>query len=54
MYLSSLAGALPSEIYNLFHPEVTRFAKTHYKSGYYQYKALMAGLWRYVIVLAVK
>jgi len=54
MYLSSLAGALPSEIYNLFHPKVSRFAKRHYRSGYYQYKALKAGLWKYVIVKAVK
>ena len=54
MYLSSLAGAVPSEIYNLLHPHVTKFAKTHYKSGYYQYKALKAGLWRYIIIKAVK
>jgi len=54
MYHSSLAGAVPSEIYNLFHPNVTRFAKTHYKSGYYQYRALKAGLWRYMIIRAVK
>jgi ubiquinone/menaquinone biosynthesis C-methylase UbiE len=54
MYFSSLAGALPSVIYNLIHPNVSRFAKTHYKAGYYQYKALKEGLWRYVIVLAEK
>jgi tocopherol O-methyltransferase len=54
MYFSSLAGALPSEIYNLFHPKVSRFAKAHYKSGYYQYKALRAGLWKYMVILAQK
>lgn len=54
MYLSSIAGALPSEIYNLFHPNVSRFAKKHYRSGYYQYKALKAGLWQYIIILAIK
>jgi len=54
MYVSSIAGALPSGIYNLFHPKVSRFAKKHYKSGYYQYKALKGGLWRYIIILAVK
>ncbi len=54
MYYASIIGALPSEIYNLFHPKVSRFARTHYKCGYYQYKALMEGLWRYWILLAVK
>jgi len=54
MYYASITGALPSEIYNLFHPKVSRFAKTHYKCGYYQYKALMEGLWKYRILLAVK
>jgi len=54
MYFSSLSGAVPSVIYNLLHPKVTRFAKTHYKSGYYQYRALRAGLWRYVIMSAIK
>ncbi|MFK8039250.1 MAG: cyclopropane-fatty-acyl-phospholipid synthase family protein [Crocinitomicaceae bacterium] len=54
MYYASLLGAVPSELYNLFHPNVSRFAKTHYKTGYYQYKALKANLWQYQIVLAVK
>ena len=54
MYYASILGALPSEIYNLFHPKVSRFAKTHYKCGYYQYKALKEGLWKYWIMLAVK
>ena len=54
MYHTSIIGALPSEIYNLFHPKVSRFAKTHYKCGYYQYKALKEGLWKYWIMLAVK
>lgn len=54
MYYASLLGAIPSECYNLFHPRVSRFAKTHYKCGYYQYKALKKDLWRYQMVLAVK
>jgi ubiquinone/menaquinone biosynthesis C-methylase UbiE len=54
MYLASLFGALPSELYNLFHPEVSRFARGHYKCGYYQYKALKARLWKYMIVSAIK
>lgn len=54
MYVASILGALPSEMYNFFHPNVSRFAKTHYKGGYYQYKALKAGLWTYNVVLAVK
>ena len=54
MYIASLLGALPSEIYNLFHPQVSTFAKTHYKSGIYQYKALKAGLWEYDMLVATK
>jgi len=54
MYYASLLGALPSETYNLFHPKVTKFAKTHYKCGYYQYKALKAGLWKYKVLLCSK
>lgn len=46
MYLASLLGALPSFIYNnLF--KTSRFAKNHYKSGYYQFKALQQQLWNY-------
>jgi tocopherol O-methyltransferase len=54
MYLAAILGALPSEIYNLFHPGVTRFARKHYQCGYYQYRALKKNLWRYKIILAVK
>jgi len=54
MYYASLLGALPSELYNITHPNVSRFAKTHYKCGYYQYKALQKQLWQYQVVLAVK
>ena len=54
MYNASIIGAVPSEIYNLFHPKVSRFARTHYKCGYYQYKALKENLWKYRIILAVK
>ncbi len=54
MYYASLMGALPSELYNLTHPRVSRFAKNHYKCGYYQYKALKKNLWKYFVVLAVK
>ena len=54
MYYASLLGAIPSETYNLFHPKVSRFAKGHYKCGFYQYKALKEKLWKYNVVLAVK
>jgi hypothetical protein len=54
LYNVSLLGALPSELYNLLHPGVSRFAKIHYKCGIYQFKALKANLWRYVVVLAIK
>lgn len=54
MYYAALLGALPSETYNLLHPKVSRFAKTHYRCGYYQYKALKQNLWRYHLVKAIK
>jgi len=54
MYHAALLGALPSELYNLFHPGVSRFARKHYLSGYYQYKAFRENLWKYNIILAVK
>lgn len=47
-------GMIPSEVYAVFHPNVSQFAKNHYKCGIYQYKALKAGLWKYKVVLASK
>ena len=47
MYQSYFAGLIPSEIYNFFHPKVSRYARHHYKSGLWQYKALQKGLWEY-------
>ena len=54
MFRMSIIGVIPSEAYNLFHPNVSHFAKNHYKCGYYQYKALKEDLWKYNIILAVK
>lgn len=54
MYYTSLLGFFPSELYNLLHPKVSQFAKTHYKCGYYQYKGLKENLWQYKVVLSVK
>ncbi len=53
MYWSYLLGAPLAITYNLFFKS-QRFAKTHYKSGKYQYKALKKGLWNYSIVLFEK
>lgn len=54
LYKASIWGAIPSEFYNLTHPNVSRFAKAHYRSGYYQWKALREGLWKYGVILATK
>jgi cyclopropane fatty-acyl-phospholipid synthase-like methyltransferase len=54
MYYAWMLGIVPSELYNLFHPKVSRFAKNHYKCGRYQYKALKADLWKYQIFTAIK
>ena len=54
LYLAACIGSVGSELYNLFHPGVSRFARSHYKCGIYQYKALRAGLWRYAMICATK
>lgn len=54
MYYFSILGSAPSIIYNIIFRNVSRFAKTHYKSIYYQYKALKKELWEYRIVLFEK
>lgn len=54
MYLAVVLGTIPSWLYNITHPKVSKFAKNHYKSGYYQYSALKRNLWKYHIFLAVK
>lgn len=50
MYWSSVLGAVPSIIYNSFH-RASRFARIHYKSGFYQYRALKKGLWEYRVLM---
>ncbi|NVK05449.1 MAG: methyltransferase domain-containing protein [Flavobacteriia bacterium] len=54
MYYGSMAFAINFELYNLTHPNVSRFAKGHYKSGIYQYKARKRGLWRYKMAVLTK
>ncbi len=53
MFYASLLGALPSLLYNATH-NTSRFAKTHYLSGIYQYKALKRNLWEYRLHLFEK
>ena len=52
MYRAYLMGAIPSLLYNTFH-RTSRFARTHYLSGKYQYRALKEGLWKYKVMLFV-
>jgi len=54
MYYASLLAVLPSEVYKLIKPGVSKFARNHYKCGLYQYKALKANLWKYQIILSIK
>jgi tocopherol O-methyltransferase len=54
LYHAALLGAIPSELYNLFHKRVSRFSKRHYKSGYFQFRALKENLWKYYLILAIK
>lgn len=53
MFWASVAGTLPSVLYNLFH-KVSRYGRTHYQSGFFQYLALRKKLWEYHIVVGVK
>ncbi|MFK5855089.1 MAG: methyltransferase domain-containing protein [Bacteroidota bacterium] len=53
MYWSYLLGGPLAIVYNLFN-KPTPFARNHYKSGLYQYKALKQGLWNYSILLFEK
>ena len=54
LYTAAIFGAVPAEFYNLFHPHVQRWTKTHYQCGYYQYKALKKRLWKYLLFTAEK
>jgi len=53
MYRSFLVGAIPSILYNATH-HTSRFAKRHYLSGKFQYKALKHKQWEYLILVATK
>ena len=53
LYYSYVFGLIPSMLYNIIYKS-SRFSRTHYKSGYYQYKTLKEGLWEYRIFLAKK
>lgn len=55
MYWASILATVPSELYKITHlNKVSRFAKHHYKSGYYQYVALKQGLWQYTMYVGTK
>lgn len=54
MYYSFFPGGLYSIIYNFFKPSVSRFAKSHFWTAYYQYKTLKKGLWNYKIIYGEK
>ena len=54
MYYASFLGAIPSGVYSIFNPKVSKYASNHYKCGYYQYKALKSNLWKYNMILAIK
>ncbi len=53
MYWSYLLGGPFAVLYNLFN-NPTPYAKNHYKSGLYQYKALKRKLWTYNLILFEK
>ena len=54
MYYAGVLGAIPSIVYNLFYPNASQYAKTHYKGCLYQYWALKNNLWKWKIVSAIK
>lgn len=54
MWWYSFFGSTGSLLYNLFHKKVSPFARSHFRSGFLQYKALRKGLWEYKVVVARK
>jgi tocopherol O-methyltransferase len=54
LYQASILGLIPSKLYAIYNRNVTRYAKQHYKSGIYQYKALKKGLWNYSAICLEK
>lgn len=54
MFYSSFMGFFGTKLYQLYNSKASRFSKIHYKSGWYQYKALKKGLWSYQIIQAKK
>lgn len=54
LYQASILGLIPSKLYAIYNRNVTRYAREHYKSGIYQYKALKKGLWNYSALCFVK
>jgi cyclopropane fatty-acyl-phospholipid synthase-like methyltransferase len=54
MLYASIMATVPSIAYKILHPKVSRFARDHYKCGYYQYMALRENLWRYNMIWARK
>lgn len=53
MYLGYLLGALPAIAYNMIFG-ASRYARNHYRSGYFQHKALKQGLWQYQVMVFSK
>jgi cyclopropane fatty-acyl-phospholipid synthase-like methyltransferase len=53
MYLSYWLGLIPSVLYNTLFG-ARKYARNHYKSGFYQFRALQKNLWQYKAILAIK
>jgi cyclopropane fatty-acyl-phospholipid synthase-like methyltransferase len=53
MYRGYLWGSVPSLAYNFLFG-AGKYSRLHYRSGYYQYKALRLGLWQYKVMLFSK
>lgn len=49
LYRAAFLGFLPTKLYAIYNPNVSFYAKNHYKSVYYQYQALKKGLWDYYL-----
>lgn len=54
MFYSSVMGFFGTKIYGLYNSKASRFSKIHYRSGWYQYKALKKDLWSYQLITAKK
>ena len=54
LHRSYLPGKILAQLYNLFHPNTTGIGRKNLDTAKTQYQALKKGLWKYIILFAIK